>query len=90
MSASRRRKTLIGSVGAQFRFPFWVGGRMINPYVNLTADDDFIGNGRIIQFGATSAPLIVNNWNDGEQERRSMSMAASRPAWWRRSRTTSR
>lgn len=55
-------ETLIGSVGAQFRFPFLVSGRMINPYVNLTMDDDFIGNGRIIQFGATSAPLIVNNW----------------------------
>lgn len=55
-------ETLIGSVGAQFRFPFWVSGRMISPYVNLTMDDDFIGNGRIIQFGATSAPLIVNNW----------------------------
>ena len=55
-------EALIGSVGAQFRFPFMVSGRMISPYVNLTADDDFIGNGRIIQFGATSAPLIVNNW----------------------------
>jgi outer membrane lipase/esterase len=55
-------ETLIGSVGAQFRFPFLVSGRMINPYINLTADDDFIGNGRIIQFGATSAPLIVNSW----------------------------
>ena len=55
-------EALIGSVGAQFRFPFLINGRMISPYVNLTADDDFIGNGRIIQFGATSAPLIVNNW----------------------------
>ena len=55
-------ETLIGSVGAQFRFPFLINGRMISPYVNLTMDDDFIGNGRIIQFGATSAPLIVNNW----------------------------
>lgn len=55
-------EALIGSVGAQFRFPFLISGRMINPYVNLTMDDDFIGNGRIIQFGATSAPLIVNNW----------------------------
>jgi outer membrane lipase/esterase len=54
--------TLIGSVGAQFRFPFWVGGRIISPYLNLTADSDIIGNGRIVQFGATSAPLIVNNW----------------------------
>jgi phospholipase/lecithinase/hemolysin/uncharacterized protein YhjY with autotransporter beta-barrel domain len=55
-------ETLIGSVGAQFRFPFWVGGKLISPYVNLTADDDIIGNGRIIQFGATSAPIIINNW----------------------------
>lgn len=55
-------ETLIGSVGAQFRFPFLINGWIINPYVNLTMDDDFIGNGRIIQFGATSAPLIVNNW----------------------------
>jgi hypothetical protein len=50
------------SVGVQFRAPFVVNGRIINPYLNLTADDDFIGNGRIIQFSATSAPLIVNNW----------------------------
>ena len=55
-------EALIGSVGAQFRFPFLVNGRIISPYLNLTMDDDFIGNGRIIQFGATSAPLIVNNW----------------------------
>jgi outer membrane lipase/esterase len=56
-------ETLIGSAGAQFRFPFWVAGKLISPYVNLTADDDIIGNGRIVQFGATSAPLIINNWN---------------------------
>jgi outer membrane lipase/esterase len=56
-------ETLIGSAGAQFRFPFWVAGKLISPYVNLTADDDFIGNGRIVQFGATSAPLIINSWN---------------------------
>jgi uncharacterized protein YhjY with autotransporter beta-barrel domain len=55
-------ETLIGSVGAQFRFPFWVQGKLISPYVNLTADDDIIGNGRIVQFGATSAPVIINNW----------------------------
>jgi outer membrane lipase/esterase len=55
-------EALIGSVGAQFRMPFVVNGRVINPYLNLTAEDDFIGNGRIIQFSATSAPLIVNSW----------------------------
>jgi len=55
-------EALIGSVGVQFRAPFVVNGRIINPYLNLTAEDDFIGNGRVIQFDATSAPLIVNNW----------------------------
>src|SRR5947209_4847059 len=59
---SQTAETLIGSVGAQFRFPFWVSGKIISPYVNLTADDDIIGNGRIVQFGATSAPIIINNW----------------------------
>src|SRR6195952_5823799 len=62
---SQTAETLIGSVGAQFRFPFWVAGKLISPYINLTADDDIIGNGRIVQFGATSAPLIINNWNIG-------------------------
>jgi outer membrane lipase/esterase len=56
-------EALIGSVGVQFRVPFEITGRIINPYLNLTAEDDFIGNGRLIQFSATSAPLIVNNWS---------------------------
>jgi outer membrane lipase/esterase len=56
-------EALIGSVGVQFRAPFTINGQIINPYLNLTAEDDFIGNGRMIQFGATSAPLIANNWN---------------------------
>jgi phospholipase/lecithinase/hemolysin/uncharacterized protein YhjY with autotransporter beta-barrel domain len=55
-------EALIASAGVQFRTPFMVYGRIISPYLNLTAEDDLIGNGRIIQFGATSAPLIINNW----------------------------
>ncbi|MGJ5179814.1 autotransporter domain-containing protein [Bradyrhizobium oligotrophicum] len=55
-------ETLIGSVGVQLRTPFQVQGAIISPYLNLTLDDDIIGNGRLIQYGATSAPLIVNNW----------------------------
>jgi outer membrane lipase/esterase len=56
-------EALIGSVGMQLRAPFIFHGQVINPYLNLTAEDDFIGNGRLIQFNASSAPLIVNNWN---------------------------
>jgi outer membrane lipase/esterase len=57
-------EALIGSVGVQLRAPLTVYGQVINPYLNLTAEDDFIGNGRLVQFGATSAPLIVKNWNN--------------------------
>jgi outer membrane autotransporter protein len=56
-------EVLTGSAGLQLRAPFTWNGRTINPYVNLTAEDDLIGNGRLIQYGATSAPLIVNNWS---------------------------
>lgn len=56
-------EALIGSAGVQLRAPFIVHGTIINPYLNLTAEDDFIGNGRLIQFNASSTPLIVNNWN---------------------------
>jgi outer membrane autotransporter protein len=62
MVGQQTAEALIGSVGVQFRAPFTVNGRIISPYLNLTVDDDLIGNGRIIQFGATSAPLIINNW----------------------------
>ncbi len=53
---------LVGSAGAQIRYPVVWNGVFWNPYLNLTVDDDFRGNGRIIQFGAVSAPLIVNTW----------------------------
>jgi outer membrane lipase/esterase len=62
MVGQQTAEALVGSAGVQIRAPFSVNGRIISPYLNLTAEDDLIGNGRIIQFGATSAPLIVNNW----------------------------
>jgi phospholipase/lecithinase/hemolysin/uncharacterized protein YhjY with autotransporter beta-barrel domain len=62
MVGSQTAEALVASAGVQFRAPFAVNGRIISPYLNLTAEDDLIGNGRIIQFGATSAPLIINNW----------------------------
>ena len=60
---SQTAETLIGSVGVQLRTPFRFQSAVINPYLNLTAEDDITGNGRIVQFSATSAPLIVNNWS---------------------------
>ena len=62
--ALRRQKVeaLVGSFGGQLRVPFVVAGNLIEPYLNLTAENDFRGNGRAIQYGATSAPLIINTW----------------------------
>jgi len=62
MVGPQTAEALIASAGVQFRAPFMVNGRVISPYLNLTAENDLIGNGRIIQFGATSAPLIINSW----------------------------
>ena len=59
---SQTAETLIGSFGVQLRTPFQMQGATIHPYLNLTLDDDIIGNGRLIQYSATSAPVIVNNW----------------------------
>ncbi|MEA2832090.1 MAG: outer rane lipase/esterase [Methylobacteriaceae bacterium] len=58
----QRVETIVGSAGAQIRYPVIFNGVAFNPYLNLTADDDLRGNGRIIQFGAVSAPLITNTW----------------------------
>ena len=55
-------EALVGSLGAHFRAPLLINGRVISPYINLTMEDDLIGTGRIIQYNATSAPIIVNNW----------------------------
>uniref|UniRef100_UPI0025F86CEB autotransporter outer membrane beta-barrel domain-containing protein n=1 Tax=Tardiphaga sp. TaxID=1926292 RepID=UPI0025F86CEB len=60
---SQTAETLVGSIGAQFRRAFVVNDRTINPYLNLTLEDDLLGNSRNIQFDATSAPLIINNWS---------------------------
>jgi outer membrane lipase/esterase len=56
-------EALVGSFGVQLRAPFIVHGAIISPYLNLTAEEDFIGNGRLIQFNASSTPLIVSNLN---------------------------
>ena len=65
MVGSQMVDALVGSVGAQFRFPFLVEGTHHQPVHQPDAENDFIGNGRLIQFGATSAPLIVNNCRSG-------------------------
>jgi outer membrane lipase/esterase len=56
-------EALVGSAGIQMRAPIRLAGQTLLPYLNLTAEQDFKGNGRSVQYSATSAPLIINTFN---------------------------
>ncbi len=55
-------KTVLGSLGAQARYAFDLGNTKLDSYMNLTVENNFEGSDRVIQYSATSAPLIVNSW----------------------------
>lgn len=55
-------KTLLGSVGAQARCDFDLGSKRLDSYLNITVENNFEDSDRVIQYSATSAPLIVNSW----------------------------
>ena len=55
-------KTLLGSMGAQARCAFDLGSTRLDSYLNFTVENNFEGTDRVIQYSATSAPLIVNSW----------------------------
>ncbi|NTW87933.1 MAG: autotransporter domain-containing protein [Desulfobulbaceae bacterium] len=55
-------KTVLGSVGAQARCAFDLGSTKLDSYLNFTVENNFEGSDRVIQYSATSAPLIVNSW----------------------------
>lgn len=59
---SQVAQALVGSFGAQIRATIRNEDRIITPYLNLTVENQLLGNGRIITYQATSAPLIVNAW----------------------------
>lgn len=50
--------TLVGTAGVQLRFPFVVGGGLYNPFVNVTAEHEFMGQDRVIATTLVSAPLL--------------------------------
>ncbi len=58
---SQTEDTLIASGGAQIRAPAFYQGIALDAFANFTVESDVTGDGRIIQYGATSAPLIVNS-----------------------------
>jgi outer membrane lipase/esterase len=55
-------KTVLGSVGAQARCAFDLGHTRLDSHLNFTVENNFEDSDRIIQYSATSAPLIVNSW----------------------------
>ncbi len=55
-------KTVLGSVGAQARCAFDLGSKKLDSYLNVTVENNFESSDRVIQYSATSAPLIVNSW----------------------------
>lgn len=51
-------ESLIGSAGVQFRFPFAVNSALYSPYINVTAEHDFLGDGRVVTTTQTSTLLL--------------------------------
>ena len=56
---SQSLKAMLGQAGLEVRADF----TGIRPYLDVTAEHDFTGNGRVISFAQTSAPTIVNRWS---------------------------
>jgi len=55
---SQSLKSLTGQAGLEARGD--LAG--LHPFIDLTAEHEFSGNGRVITFAQTSAPTIVNSW----------------------------
>jgi outer membrane lipase/esterase len=55
-------KALVGSAGVEMRGEFDSGGLAVRPYLSLTAEKDFEGDGRVIRYAGTAAPGIVNSF----------------------------
>ncbi len=50
--------TLTGDAGVQLRFPFMLRGDVYSPFVNVTADQDFLGSGRTVTTTQVTTPLL--------------------------------
>lgn len=58
----QRVETFTGSAGLQLRSDFTLFGFRLETFNNVTAENDFRGTGRTIQYDALSAPTIVNTY----------------------------
>jgi uncharacterized protein YhjY with autotransporter beta-barrel domain len=51
-------QNLTGSAGVQFRAPFVIGNGLYSPYLNVTAEHDFIGSARTLITTQVTTPLL--------------------------------
>jgi outer membrane lipase/esterase len=51
--------SLTGSAGVQFRLPFTMGGAFYSPFINVTAEHDFLGDGRIVTHDAGHGSAVA-------------------------------
>jgi len=49
---------LTGDVGLQFRFPWVWRGDLYSPFINVTAEQDFLGSGRMVTTTQVTTPLL--------------------------------
>ena len=54
----QKLENLTGSAGVQLRAPFVIGNGAYSPFVNLTAEHDFIGSGRTLITTQVTTPLL--------------------------------
>ena len=50
--------SLTGSAGVQFRLPFTLHNSLYSPFVNVTAEHDFLGDGRIVTTTQSTTLLL--------------------------------
>jgi uncharacterized protein YhjY with autotransporter beta-barrel domain len=63
-------KALTGSLGAEVRGDFSLGGSQLRPFASIAVAKDFTGDSRTIRYAQTSAPSIVNSWELDERSKK--------------------
>ena len=58
MVGDQTLESLVGSAGVQFRFPVMMNARMISPYLNVTAEHEFLNGSRTILATETQSLLL--------------------------------
>lgn len=58
----QKADSLLGNAGLELRGEFGAGGLGVSPYVDVTAEREMQGNGRIVTYDETAAPTIVNSF----------------------------